>query len=105
VILRQRLVALGNRRIPLRKQERTGGDFAAAPSVAGHGCFVGIELTGPQPLAHGAGPRRPADAISARRASRDTGHRFWRMGAVSRQPAGAFGAEGCTESGHRQLDY
>jgi hypothetical protein len=44
-----------------------------------------------------------ANHDNSRRASRDTGHRFWRMGAVSRQPAGAFGAEGCTESGHRHL--
>ena len=28
-----------------RERERTGGDFAAAPSVAEHGCLVGVELT------------------------------------------------------------
>ena len=28
-----------------RERERTGGEFAAAPSVAEHGCLVGVELT------------------------------------------------------------
>jgi hypothetical protein len=28
-----------------RERERTGGEFAVAPSVAGHGCLVGVELT------------------------------------------------------------
>ena len=28
-----------------RERERTGGEFAAAPSVAGHGCLVSLELT------------------------------------------------------------
>jgi hypothetical protein len=47
---------------------------AAAPSVAGHGCLVGVELTGPVP-----GSRRPLA-------------RFWRLNAGGRGPSGPAGA-------------